>query len=359
VFDAAKVQLFCERATDQMSHVTGALNARAAAGLVRRCHGDLHLNNIVLWRGRPLLFDAMEFDEELATIDTLYDLAFLLMDLDKRNQRRIANMVLNRYLLRSGADLDLHGLEALPLFLGLRAAIRAVVTAERAQQEPAEIGDRDRQTARDYLNSANAYLAPVAPRLIVVGGLSGTGKSTLARALAPELGPAPGAVHLRSDLERKRLHGVAETVRLAPDAYTQGASDAVYAVLYEKARNVLTARHTVIVDAVFAKLEERVKIEAVAVELGVRFLGVWLTARPEELVGRVATRRGDASDATPDIVRRQLDWHVDPLPETWKELDASGSPEETLQNALHFVQARQTYTIRGLSQPDVREKADG
>jgi aminoglycoside phosphotransferase family enzyme len=90
---------------------------------VRRCHGDLHLNNIVLWRGRPVLFDAIEFDEELATIDTLYDLAFLLMDLSRRRQRPAGNLVLNRYLWRSGADLDFRGLQALPLFLGLRAAI--------------------------------------------------------------------------------------------------------------------------------------------------------------------------------------------------------------------------------------------
>jgi predicted kinase len=338
-----------------MSHIRATLEARAAAGFVRRCHGDLHLNNIVLWRGRPVLFDAIEFDEDLATIDTLYDLAFLLMDLDKRNQRRIANMVLNRYLWCSGAELDLHGLGALPLFLGLRAAIRAPVMAERAQQESAEVGDRDRQTARDYLSSANTYLAPAAPLLIVVGGLSGSGKSTLARALAPELGPAPGAVHLRSDLERKQLHAVAETVRLMPESYTQMANDAVYAGLYEKARDIVAARHAVIVDAVFAQSEARARIEAVAVELGIPFQGLWLTASPEKLVQRVAARRDDASDATPDIVRRQLGWHLDPLPETWKELDASGSPEEALQNARaalavpQSVQPRHTYSIRGLS----------
>ena len=332
-FDAAELQCFSARAADQLGHVREILDARAAAGFVRRCHGDLHLNNIVLWRGRPVLFDAIEFDEELATIDTLYDLAFLLMDLDERSHRNVANIVLNRYLWRSGSDLDYRGLAALPLFLGLRSAVRALVTAERAQQEPAEVAARHQQIARDYLSAANAYLAPSAPRLIVMGGLSGTGKSTLARALAPELGPAPGAVHLRSDLERKRLHGVAETARLAPETYTQATSNAVYAVLYEKARETLAARHAVIVDAVFAKPEERARIEAIAVELGVPFQGMWLTARPEQLVKRVAVRQSDASDATPEIVRRQLGWHLDPLPETWKEIDAGGTPQETLQSA--------------------------
>jgi aminoglycoside phosphotransferase family enzyme/predicted kinase len=332
-FDAAAVQRFGERTASALEHAKAILNERAAAGFVRRCHGDLHLNNIVLWRGRPVLFDAIEFDEELATIDTLYDLAFLLMDLDKRGQCGVANEVLNRYLWRSGAELDLHGLAALPLFLGLRAAVRAMVTAERAQQEDAEASVRDRQSARDYLQAANAYQTPRPSRLVAVGGLSGTGKSTLAHRLAPELGPAPGAVHLRSDLERKRLQGVEATVRLAPEAYTQAARDRVYAVIYEKARYVLAASHAVIVDAVFAKPEERARIEAVAAELGVRFQGLWLAAPADRLMERVATRRGDASDATSEVVRRQLGWHLGAFAKTWTEIDASGSAEETLQNA--------------------------
>jgi uncharacterized protein len=332
-FDAAAVQRFGERTASALGHAKAILNERAAAGFVRRCHGDLHLNNIVLWRGPPVLFDAIEFDEELATIDTLYDLAFLLMDLDKRGQRGVANELLNHYLWRSGAELDLHGLAALPLFLGLRAAIRAMVTAERAQQEGANAGVPDRQRARDYLQAANTYLAPCPSRLVAVGGLSGTGKSTLAHRLAPELGPAPGAVQLRNDLERKRLQGVETTTRLAPEAYAQAARDGVYAVLYERARHVLAASHAIIVDAVFATPEERATVEAVATKLGVPFYGLWLTAPSEKLLNRVAARRGDASDATSEVVRRQLGWHLGDFAKTWTEIDASGSAEETLQNA--------------------------
>jgi aminoglycoside phosphotransferase family enzyme/predicted kinase len=332
-FDATAVQRLGERAGSALRRAGAILDERAASGFVRRCHGDLHLNNIVLWRGHPVLFDAIEFDEELATIDTLYDLAFLLMDLDNRGQRGAANKVLNRYLWRSGAELDLHGLAALPLFLGLRAAIRAMVTAERAQQAGADASRHNRRKARDYLHAAIAYLAPCPSRLVAVGGLSGTGKSSLARELAVELGPAPGAVHLRSDLERKGLSGVEATVRLAPETYTSAASDKVYAALYEKARNVLAAGHAVIVDAVFAKPEERTRVEAVAADLGVRFQGLWLTAPPERLIERVAARRGDASDATPEVVRRQLGWRLGAFAPTWKAIDASSSTEETLQNA--------------------------
>ena len=93
----------------QLSGSAATLEERAAAGFVRRCHGDLHLANIVMWEGRPALYDAIEFDEAVATIDTLYDLAFLLMDLDRHNQRPAANIVLNRYLWQSGMPLDLAG----------------------------------------------------------------------------------------------------------------------------------------------------------------------------------------------------------------------------------------------------------
>ncbi len=339
VLDAGPLHEFSERVTAAMDRAADVLDARAAAGFVRRCHGDLHLNNIVLWHGRPVLFDAIEFDDSLATIDTLYDLAFLLMDLDQRGQRAAANAVLNRYLWRSGTALDLQGLRALPLFLGLRSAIRAMVTAERSEQERGQEQEqaRDRQAARRYLDAALAYLAPAAPRLIAVGGLSGTGKSTLARALAPEIGPAPGAVHLRSDLERKSIFGVGETTPLGPDAYTKTASEKVYATLNEKMRHVLAAGHAGIVDAVFAKPAERAEIEAVATGLGVPFRGLWLEAPPDALVDRVAARGGDASDATPDVVRRQLAYRIGDLTPSWTRVDASAGTTATLTRARDAV----------------------
>jgi aminoglycoside phosphotransferase family enzyme/predicted kinase len=332
-FDARALQAFRERIDSRMRQAAAVLDARAAAGRVRRCHGDLHLNNIVLWRGRPVLFDALEFDEELATIDTLYDLAFLLMDLDRRGQRGAANAVLNRYLWRSGAELDLEGLQALPLLLGLRSAIRAMVTAERAGQEQGAARTRDGQEAGRYLEAAVGYLTPGAPRLIAVGGLSGTGKSTLARALAPELGPAPGAVHLRSDLERKALFAVEETTRLGADAYTEAAGDAVYAELYRKARLVLAAGHAALADAVFANAEERAEIEAAALDAGVPFQGLWLEAPPEALMERVAARRGDASDATADVVRRQLAREAGSRTSGWTRVDAGADAAATLGKA--------------------------
>ena len=318
-------------ARGRLTGLTGLLQARLDRGLVRRCHGDLHLNNIVLWQGKPTLFDAIEFDVGLATIDLLYDLAFLLMDLDVRGQRAGANLVLNRYLWRRNEPLDLDGLLALPLFLALRAAIRAMVGWQRAAQLPEGARAAAEQQASSLAQAAIAYLAPPPPRLIAVGGLSGTGKSTLAAVLAPGIGAAPGALHVRSDLERKSLLGVEETERLPDGAYDAATTAKVYALLIEKARAGLAGSHCVVVDAVFSQPEERAGIGAVATAQSVPFTGLWLTAGREAMLRRVAARTGDASDATPAIVERQIARGAGAI--DWTEIDAGGTPGETLKRA--------------------------
>src|SRR5262249_48674743 len=153
---------------------------------------------------------AIEFDENIATGDLLYDLAFLLMDLIDRGLDAAANVVLNRYLAETRRDDDLDGLAALPLFVSLRAAIRAKVTAAK-RDLAASGGAASAAAARGYFALARRAIAPPAPTLVAIGGLSGTGKSALARALARFVAPMPGAVVLRSDVERKRMLGVDET----------------------------------------------------------------------------------------------------------------------------------------------------
>jgi uncharacterized protein len=330
VFVNAKAQAFAVMANARLNHAQDCLTRRAVAGLVRRCHGDLHLANVVLWRGEPVLFDALEFDDALATIDTLYDLAFLLMDLEFCGLRATANRILNRYLWLSQKDLDFEGLGALPLFLGLRAAIRAMVTADRLQQVASEDAGAPRK-ARAYLDAALTFLAPEPPRLVAVGGFSGTGKSTLAAALAPQINPAPGAVHLRSDLERKALFGVGEMVRLAPTSYTPEANARVYHALTSKARTALAAGHAVIIDAVFAEARERKAMAEMAAELGVPFHALWLRAPRELLIARVAARCNDASDATPDIVDQQIAHGAGEI--GWTKVDAGNNLAMTLTAA--------------------------
>ena len=208
----------------ELGRVADLLDRRRAQGKVRRCHGDLHLRNICLVDGRPTLFDCLEFSEDLASIDVLYDLAFLLMDLGHRGHRDLANLVLNRYLDLTGED---DGLAAMPLFLSLRAAIRAHVAGTMLDQ--GWTGDREATIAeaRCYLSKARRALDRKAPHLIAIGGLSGSGKSTLAATLAPELGTAPGARVLRSDVLRKRKFGVAPETAIPAEGYAPGVTSAV------------------------------------------------------------------------------------------------------------------------------------
>lgn len=322
---------FRSEAGAALAEVAPLLRARAAAGHVRRCHGDLHLGNLVLLDGRPVPFDALEFDERLGTMDVLYDLAFLLMDLRKAGLPRSANIVLNRWLHHAGAPVHLDGLAALPLFLAVRAAIRAMVAGQRAQGADPADSLAASADARAYLAAARDYLAPPPARAVAVGGLSGSGKSTLATALAPELGPAPGAVHLRSDLIRKELAGVAETERLPPESYTSEASERVYGELRSRAARALAAGHGVVMDAVHLTAEERTATAAVAEAAGVPFAGLWLDAPAGVLEARVTARRGDASDADAAVVRAQLARAGDAS--GWTRIDATDTPETTRARA--------------------------
>jgi predicted kinase len=278
-----------------------------------------------------VLFDAIEFSETIATIDVLYDLAFLLMDLARRGQAKAANIVFNRYLDLRRAPEDLSGLAALPLFLATRAGVRALVTADRAHEMMPASAHGERAEALGYFRSALAHLAPRQPRLVCIGGFSGTGKSTLARHLAPSIGVAPGALHVRSDVERKMLAKVEQTTHLDAAHYTEEASARVYRAVIDRAGTALAAGHSVIVDAVFAKEGERRAAEDLARRSGATFLGIWLAAPPAILKSRVTHRHGDASDATADVVDRQLRYDTGTI--AWQPLDASGSLEETLARA--------------------------
>ncbi|MBB3810151.1 AAA family ATPase [Pseudochelatococcus contaminans] len=311
------------------------LIARAQQRFVRRCHGDMHLRNIVLIDSKPVLFDAIEFDESIASIDLLYDLAFLLMDLWARDLRAVANGVFNRYLWARNCDEDIDGLAAMPLFLSLRAGVRAMVTASGLKHFTAEHLPRARDEVRSYVELAEEFIAPPPPRLIAIGGLSGTGKSTLSRTLAASIPGGVGAVHLPSDIIRKNIAGVAETQRLPPESYTPEMSARVYAKLRALAGLALQAGQSVIVDSVHARADEREALEAVAREAGVPFAGVWLEAPLETLESRVTARVGDASDADARVVRRQADYDYGDV--TWHRLETAGGPDDVARVAKRLL----------------------
>ena len=305
------------------------LDRRRARGWVRQGHGDLHLANVVLWKGRPTPFDCIEFDLRFAAGDVAYDLAFLLMDLDSRGLRGFANLAMSRFFGRAGG---VEILAALPLMLALRAAIRAKVAAPAiGTQSSPEEAEKLRRSALAFFAAARGYLKPVPSRLIAVGGLSGSGKSTLGRALAPGLGRAPGALHLRSDVLRKRLFAVPPETPLPPEAYRADVSARVYALMGEEAETALAAGQAVIVDAVFAREEEREAVAKLAARQGVAFTGFWLDAPAEVLKRRAGERTGDASDATPQVVERQLGYETGNI--DWIRLDSSAGAEEVARQA--------------------------
>jgi len=298
------------------------VDARRDAGKVRHCHGDLTLRNICLVDDDPTPFDCLEFSDELAIIDVLYDLAFLLMDLQHAKAFALANRALNRYL-DAGDETD--GLALIPFFMALRATIRSHIGA--AQNRMAE--------AQAYFALAQSCLAPQTPRLIAVGGLSGSGKSSLAARLAPAIGAAPGARVLNSDRLRKQLFGAAPNERLPREAYTPEASQRVYARLYEEAARALGQGWPVIADAVFDRVEDRAAIERVARAANVGFDGVWLDADITQRVARVEARRSDVSDATRAVV--ELQSGRDPGAIRWRRIDAARGIDAVAQDARHAL----------------------
>jgi aminoglycoside phosphotransferase family enzyme/predicted kinase len=325
IFDPAQVAALTDADDKATARLAPLLDARKAAGRVRHCHGDLHLRNIAMIGGRPAPFDCIEFSEEIACVDVLYDLAFLLMDLWHRDLPAHANATLNRYL-EIAQDFD--GLAALPLFLASRAAIRSHVTATIALGEEGAGRQAHVKEARAYLALGNTLIDPPAPRLVAIGGLPGSGKTTIARGLAPALLPVPGAVVLRSDVIRKSLAGVDPLTRLAPEGYSAEMTERTYATVRERAAAVLAAGHSAIADAVHSTPEERAAIEAVAAEAGVPFIGLWLDAPGETLEARVEGRGADASDATVAVVRKALDYETGQI--DWTRIDAGGDPDAVI-----------------------------
>src|SRR5439155_5167278 len=274
-FDAAAVDQLDAASRDCLTRLQPLLSQRAAQGFVRRCHGDLHLANIALVDGRPLLFDAIEFDSVIATTDILYDLAFTLMDLIHFNQGAAANAVFNRYLAEARVE-DIDGLRPLPLFLSVRAAIRAHVLSMKS--EHAGDGEAVRQEARRYFDLAGRLIMPKPPMLVAIGGLSGTGKSVLARGLAGLIERPPGAVIVRSDVIRKHLFGATETTGLPESAYRADVTERVYGMLSSTAQRILAQGCSVVLDAVYLQETERTEIARLAATYGIHFVGMFLTA---------------------------------------------------------------------------------
>jgi len=333
ILDPAACVELTRSSREELERHRSLLDARREDGYVRQCHGDLHLRNIVLLDGHPTLFDAIEFNDEIACGDVLYDLAFLLMDLWRRRLPRHANVVWNGYLTDTA---DLGGISLLPFFLSCRAAVRAKTTATAANLETdprrkSELHD----LARDYLAMALRLLRPPTGCLIAVGGFSGSGKSTLARSLASLVGPCPGAAVIRSDETRKHLCGVDPLHRLGPEGYTADVTRRVYAALTQRAAEVVQGGHAAIVDAVYARSDDREAIERIAATARVPFVGIWLDAPEAVLTARCDQRHLDASDADAAVIRKQVAQDTGAIP--WLRIDASRASDAVLVAVVRML----------------------
>jgi aminoglycoside phosphotransferase family enzyme/predicted kinase len=307
------------------------LRQRAAKGLVRHCHADAHLGNIVLIEGRPVLFDAIEFDPAIATTDVLYDLAFPIMDLIYFDLTAAANRLFNRYL-QTAWDECADALILLPLFLSIRAAIRSHVLFTKCEQGP---DDESAAQAKCYFDLALRLLEFARPALIAIGGKSGTGKSMLARDVAGLIAPLPGAVILRSDVIRKQLLGVEPLVKLPESAYGADVTARVYNTMLERADAIVSQGFSVIVDAAFLHEAERDELASEARKMAADFRPLFLDADLTVRLKRVGSRQNDASDANRDVATLQESYDLGRL--DWPVVDASGTPVQTLQRSLALL----------------------
>jgi aminoglycoside phosphotransferase family enzyme/predicted kinase len=282
-------------------------------GRVRECHGDLHAANIVRLDSRLVAFDCLEFEPAFRWIDVADEVSFLLADLEARHALPHSHAFLAGYLARSG---DFQACRLLPLYRAHRALVRAKVTAlSRGTLQRSDSEDVGRPRQRAYLDCAAAALARQRPLLILMSGLSGSGKTWLARRLAPLL----RAVHLRSDVERKRLAGLGETARsasaVASGMYSRGFTQRVYEHLAGAAEHVLAGRYNTIVDATFARRDDRGTFRKLARRLGVAVCLIHCRAPHELLVKRIIARHLQGEDLSEADVS-VLDWqkeHWEPI----------------------------------------------
>ncbi|HEY5636959.1 MAG TPA: AAA family ATPase [Burkholderiales bacterium] len=282
------------------------MEARRRGGFVRECHGDLHLANVALVDGRPLPFDCIEFNAAFRWIDTMSELAFTVMDFADHGRIDLGQRFLNRVLESSG---DYDGLGLLRFYLVFRAMVRAKVALIRARQLSGAQARAALDEVRRHVALAGDFTGAPQPRLVLFCGLSGSGKTTLAGQLLESI----GAVRVRSDIERKRLHGLAAAARsgsaVGAGLYRPEATRATHERLEDLARSVIDAGYTVIVDAVFLHAAERARFAAIARALGVPYTLVLceapLQVLRERIIARAAVGR-DASEATLEVLERQL-----------------------------------------------------
>ena len=332
-----QVQLLEDWSKDTFSRHEATFAKRLADGFVRECHGDLHLGNTTLWKGKVVAFDCIEFNDAFRWCDVISDLAFLIMDLEDRDLKEMAQVTLNHYLEQTG---DYEGLELLCFYKVYRALVRAKVNLFRLAQPGLDEEDKASvmRQYRSYTDLAESYIEFHSPYLLITHGFSGSGKSTLTTGVVKEL----GGIRIRSDVERKRLFGLkpeesGNSAKLTSGIYTQEASEQTYNRLASLASSVLRSCFPVTLDATNLRKAQRDQLHAVAENLGLTSLIISLTADEATLRRRLTKRIQDGekvAEADLLVLEHQLANH-DPL--STEELTRAVTVDTDAPNASQML----------------------
>ncbi len=333
LFEKEKLDTLMQGMLKSLGENSRLLALRSKSGHVKKCHGDLLLSNIAKDGDKYLFFSPIEYDDRAECIDTLYDLAYLLMDFEMRGMRKLSNILFNHYLAYMN---DVGGYPLLHLYQSMRAAERAAVCAKRSVmlhgQEKKEAVSR----AQTYFKMACHFMTSYPPVLIACGGLSGSGKSRVAREIGGFLNPAPGAVILRDDIVKKQINGCPIDQHFDKAFDTPVVEKVVYDVLRQEAKIALSTGCAVIVDALFYDENERKAIEALAKELKVAFVALWMDAPFDVRLKRVESRKRNPSDVrTQSDLEKQLTLETGTV--TWHKITTDKTREETLETALSVL----------------------
>lgn len=333
LFTKEAINTLTRQTLSMLGQTAALIRYRQKTGHVRKCHGDLLLSNIAHHENRFWFFSPIEYNETQSCIDTLYDLADLMMDLEAKGLRRLTNILFNHYMAYTN---DIDGFPLLPLYQSIRAAGRAAVCAKRSTLLKGADKKAVIKEARRYFHLATCFITEFHPVLIACGGLSGSGKSRVARDLGGMLSPAPGAVILRDDVVKKQIVGLLPHQPLDDQYNTPAFEEVVYDVLRQEARTALGTGSCVIIDALFYNPTERQAVENLAKELNLPFVGFWMDAPLAVRAERVEKRLRNPSDVhSSEELQKQL--HLETGRISWHKIMTDGAREKTTEQALRIL----------------------
>lgn len=336
LFKKEAINTLTRKSLSTLAQTASLIRYRQKTGHVRKCHGDLLLSNIAYHKNNFLFFSPIEYNETQSCIDTLYDLADVLMDLEIKGLRPLTNILFNHYMAYTN---DIDGFPLLPLYQSVRAASRAAVCAKRSTLLKGNEKKSVIKEARRYFDLATRFISDFRPILIACGGLSGSGKSRVARDLGGMLSPAPGAVILRDDVVKKQIVGLAPHQTLDEQYNTPAFDEVVYDVLRQEARTALGTGSCVIVDALFHNPTERQAIEDLARELQLPFIGFWMDAPLSVRTNRVEKRLRNPSDVRSyEELQKQLTIETGPI--SWHKIMTDAPREKTTKQALRILKKK-------------------